>query len=162
MRLILRVVAALSAMLLAVSIVGGVAAAAMRKRVVRADAPELDEVHLAAFFEALAFRSTATAFRGGTIDMWYGGGIVDLRGATLDPSGAVLQVRAVFGGCQIAVPDDWVVVTHVRGIGGASDTRTARDRPADAPWLAIEGIAAFGGVGISSEVPEGAASDLGA
>ncbi len=160
MRVIWRVVAVLTAAFVATSIVSGVAAAFARKRVLRADDPELDEVHLAAFFEPLSFRSRSSAFRGGTLDTWYGGGIVDLRGATLDPSGAVLRVRAVFGGCQIVVPDDWEVVTHVRGLGGIGDGRKRRDRPAGAPWLEIEGVAIFGGFGISSEVSEEAAREL--
>ena len=61
-------------------------------------------VRLVAIFSPVAFHSTASAFRGGTLDCWYGGGIVDLRDATLDPAGARLEVKAVFGGAQIVVP----------------------------------------------------------
>jgi len=63
--------------------------------------PSADEVDLRAIFESLEFTSTATAFRGGTIECWFGGGSVDLRGATLDPAGATLRVRAIFGGASI-------------------------------------------------------------
>ena len=75
---------------------------------------------IAAIFEPLSFKSTASAFRGGTVELWYGGGIIDLRGATLAPEGAVITVKAIFGGCQIVVPASWNVVTHVRGVGGAA------------------------------------------
>jgi hypothetical protein len=75
------------------------------------------------------FHSTATAFRGGTLDCWYGGGIVDLRDATLDPAGAHLEVKAVFGGAQILVA---VVARRVQrerrrgGPGHAAEGRPAR------------------------------------
>jgi hypothetical protein len=116
--------------------------------------PEADEVRLVAIFGPLAFRSRARAFRGGTIDCWFGGGLIDLRDATLDPAGATLEVKTIFGGAQLVVPADWQVTTRVVGLGGAGDGRPAMDRPADAPRLTIEGVAAFGGIGVTSELSE--------
>ena len=81
-----------------------------------------------AIFEPIAFESHATRFRGGQVELWYGGGIIDLRNATLDPAGATLRVRTVFGGSQLLVPEDWQVTTRVVGIGGAGDGRPRIDR----------------------------------
>ena len=98
-----------------------------------------DEIVAVAIFEPLEFRSTSRNFRGGRLECWYGGGVLDLRDAALAPEGATLQVRAVFGGGQILVPADWKVVSTVRGMGGLQDLREAKGYAADAPELVIEG-----------------------
>ena len=126
----------------------------MKQRIVRVDAPDANDVTLAAIFEPINFRSTATAFRGGTLDLWYGGGIIDLRDAFLDPGGARLDVRAVFGGAQIVVPETWRVTTNVVGLGGIGDGRSKVERPVTAPVLVIDGVAIMGGFGITSELSE--------
>jgi hypothetical protein len=131
-----------------------VTALAMKRRLIPKASPDADEVALVAIFEPIAFESRATSFRGGTAELWYGGGIIDLRNATLDPAGATLRVRTVFGGCQVLVPESWQITTRVLGIGGAGDGRSRMERPADAPRLTIEGTAFFGGLGVTSDIPE--------
>ena len=131
-----------------------ITALAMKRRLIPNASPNADEVALVAIFEPIAFESHATSFRGGTAELWYGGGIIDLRNATLDPAGATLRVRTVFGGCQLLVPESWQVTTRVVGIGGAGDGRPRIDRAEDAPRLTIEGTAFFGGLGVTSEIPE--------
>jgi hypothetical protein len=140
--------------LLVASVVGTLAARATKRRIVPIDDPASDEIRLAAIFEPMSFRSTATSFRGGSVDCWYGGGTVDLREAVLDPTGARLRVRAIFGGAQIVVPETWQVTSNVVGIGGVGDGRPHVDRAPDAPHVAIEGFALFGGFGVSSELSE--------
>ncbi len=66
---------------------------------------DADELDIAAIFDGLEARSRATSFRGGEILVWYGGGTLDLREATLDPAGATLRVRAIFGGLEVIVPE---------------------------------------------------------
>lgn len=145
----------------AATMIGALIAARMAKeRIVPIDDPALDEVTLAAIFGPLDFKSTATAFRGGTVECWFGGGVIDLRGATLAPGGAHIEIRAIFGGGQIVVPDDWRVTTRVIGIGGAGDARPGVERADDAPHLTIEGIAVFGGAGITSSIPEAQAAAM--
>ena len=143
------------------TMIGAAFAARMAKeRIVPVDDPDADEVALAAIFGPIDFRSTATSFRGGTLDCWYGGGTVDLRGATLAPEGARLEVRAIFGGAQIIVPEDWQVTPSIVGLGGSGDMRSSVDRGLDAPRLEITGIAIFGGIGVSSTVPEAQAAAM--
>lgn len=156
----LRVVLAVVAAFLATMIVGAIAALRARGRsrpVVDEAAPE---VAIAGILGPLYFRSTASAFRGGKVDCWYGGGAVDLREATLDPAGAHLRVRALFGGGQIVVPATWQVRRHVIGLGGIRDSRPSVERPAGAPELTIEGLAVFGGFEVVSDVPETTLDEL--
>ena len=94
MNIIGRPIALVTGGLMLASIAGAIAAHAAKARIERIEDPDADEVRLTAFFEPISFRSKAASFRGGSVDCWYGGGVIDLREATLDPAGAHLQVRA--------------------------------------------------------------------
>ena len=114
-----------------------------------------NEVALTAILEPLAFESHATAFKGGSILTWFGGGDVDLRGVRLDPAGATITIRTLFGGGRLLVPESWNVDLRVVAVfGGSADVRPAYDRAPDAPTLVIEGIAVFGGFAVMSANPE--------
>jgi hypothetical protein len=154
MRIFGRLIGTLLTALMVASIAGTIAAILAKQRIVPTTDPEADDIELAGIFGPLAFHSTSGNLRGGTIDCWYGGGMVDLRGAKLAPEGAHLRVRAFYGGAQLIVPDDWQITTKVRGIGGIADTRPQKGRPADAPRLTIDGWALMGGFGVTSEMPE--------
>ncbi len=130
------------------------------RRTMAALTPDVDDIRIRVAFGPLAFRSRAAAFRGGLVDLWYAGGFVDLREATIAPDGALLKVRAVFGGGQIVVPESWRITSRVRGIGGLRDLRPAAERPLDAPHLVIEGSALFGGFTVQSELPVQEAASL--
>ena len=138
---------------------GMVAAAAtamnLKRSLVPTTDPSADEIVAVAIFGPLEFHSTSKNFRGGRLECWYGGGVLDLRDATLAPEGATLQVRAVFGGGQILVPSDWKVVSTVQGMGGLQDIRDAKGYAADAPELVIEGVLIAGGFAVSSELDRG-------
>jgi hypothetical protein len=135
--------------------VAAAGAMSAKQRIVQTTDPSDDEISLGSIFGPLAFRSTSTNFRGGTIECWYGGGAVDLRDATLAPEGATLTVKAVFGGGQILVPPQWKVVTHVTGVGGTQDSRPALGQVDGAPTLTILGTVVFGGFQVLSELDEG-------
>lgn len=117
-----------------------------------------DEIVAVAIFGPLAFHSTSRQFRGGQLECWYGGGMLDLRDAELAPEGATLKVRTVFGGGQILVPPTWNVVTHVRGMGGIQDVRPAQGHKATDPDLVIEGLVIAGGFVVTSQPMEDEAS----
>ena len=116
------------------------------------DANELD---YAVIFGEIEARSRAQAFRGGTLLVWYGGGMLDLRGATLDPAGATLSVRAIFGGLEILVPESWPVVVHASSALGATEDATdpSTTDPAS-PTLVLETRSIFGGITIDSRPDE--------
>jgi hypothetical protein len=128
------------------------AALRLKQRLVPTTDPGADDVLLVGIFGPLMYGSRARAFRGGRAELWFGGGVIDLRSATLDPAGATLSVRVLFGGGQVAVPEGWEVETHLRGMGGVTDTRPDVDRPEPAPRLVIEGLVLFGGFQITSEL----------
>ena len=134
-----------------VTLAGIIGALLAKRRIVPSTDPDADEVVLAAIFGPLVYRSSARSFRGGSLECWYGGGVVDLREATLDPGGARLKIRAVLGGGQILVPRTWPVVSHVRGIGGVSNVRPAASEQGSGPRLTVEGLVLFGGFAIGSE-----------
>ena len=154
MRVIRRTIGMLVGGLLLAPALGVIGALTLKNRFQRVEEPDADEVALAAILEPIGFRSEATDFRGGTVECWYGGGYIDLRSAQLDPAGATLKVRAVFGGGQIVVPEGWVVTSHVLGIGGLADNRQPATPAADAPQITIEGFVLFGGFAVVSELPE--------
>lgn len=139
-----------------------VATAVRRRAEVPSELPDADadELRLVTVFDELRFRSTAHALRHASVETRFGGGILDLRDATLDSAGATLEVTSIFGGGQLIVPETWRITTDVKGTGGVGDSRPARDLPADAPHLTIEGLAMFGGWGITSEAPERSAVDV--
>jgi hypothetical protein len=142
----------------AVSMVAAAATAHNLKRtLVPTTDPSADEIVAVAIFDQLDVHSTSRNFRGGQLECWYGGGVLDLRDAVLAPEGATLQVRAVFGGGQILVPAEWKVVSTVRGAGGLQDMREAKGYASDAPELVIEGIVIAGGFAVSSELSDGGA-----
>ncbi len=130
--------------------IGAAIYAAMKRRDVAAPDPAADEVDLVASFGPLEFHSESGAFRGGTVTTMFGGGEVDLRDATLDPAGATLQIKTLFGGGSLVVPESWNVETKLVGIGGVGDGRPKIERSADAPTLRLEGTNVFGGWGITS------------
>ena len=116
------------------------------------DANELD---YAVIFGEIEARSHARAFRGGKLLVWYGGGMLDLRGATLDPAGATLSVRAIFGGLEILVPESWPVVVHASSTLGATDDATdPSTADPSAPTLVLETRSIFGGITVDSRPDE--------
>jgi hypothetical protein len=132
---------------------GFMAAAALVKRALpsRGDA-ESDEVALVAVFDGAVLRSEAKAFRGGSMLAWYGGVEADLREATLAP-GARLTVTALFGGVALRVPPEWRVESDVRVLAGGVDVSGSDPEDPAAPVLAIDGLAAFGGIAVSRKPP---------
>ena len=131
-------------------VAGAIAAMSVKRSLVPTTDESADEVVLVAIFGPLAFHSRAQQFRGGLLECWYGGGVLDLRDATLAPDGATLRVRAVFGGGQILVPAEWKVISSVRGMGGLTDVRPAKGYAEDAPELVIEGILLAAGFAVTS------------
>jgi hypothetical protein len=134
MRVIGRLLVLLLGGMIAAAVAGTIAARQAQRRIVPIDDPEADEIRLAAIFAPVSFRSTATSFRGGSIDCWYGGGVIDLREATLDPAGARLEVRAVSaevrsssrraGGLPLACSGSAGSATLARGSSGPRMRRT--------------------------------------
>lgn len=149
------------------SVLAGIASAIgaylAKGRLMPSGEPADDEIDVVAIYDTSNLASTASALRRARVTAWYGGGTLDLRGATLDPAGATLTIRALFGGYRVLIPETWRVELKSMGVfGGIGDVRR-KDRVADVgPQLTIDGFAVFGGVGILAEAPDldrAAASD---
>ena len=151
-----RLFRALLAMLLGflVFVLGAVVYAAVKGRASTTPEPDADEIDLVTTFGELNYESTARSFRGGQVTTWFAGGTLDLRGARVDPAGATLRTQTVFGGGNLVVPADWRVETKILPIfGGIGDARPDGNPPEGGPTLRLEGIALFGGWGVTTEAP---------
>jgi hypothetical protein len=134
------------------SILAAAVAAVAKRHMVSSGTETDDEFDLVTIFDGVDFASTAPAFRRGSVLTWYGGGQIDLRGATLDPAGAELNVRALFGGVQLIVPETWQVEQRmVAFLGGVSDSREKIEAQEGGPVLRLTGWAVFGGIDVTSE-----------
>src|SRR5436190_8549960 len=135
-----------------VSMVAGAVAALQARRRIGPDTPETaDDIVASAIFGPLDYHSTATNLRSGALELWYGGGVLDLRDATLAPEGATLNVKVVFGGGQVLVPADWRGGAECQGLGGGQGGREAKGYAGGAPTLAIVGSAVRGGGAVRFE-----------
>jgi hypothetical protein len=149
MRAIRSILGVTVGLFLLTGITSAVAAALVKQRLVSSGTPTDDEFELVTIFDGGEFTSTAPALRRGTVLTWYGGRTLDLRGATLDPAGAQITIRAIFGGVELIVPPTWQVDHQIISIfGGAGDTRDQALVDETGPVLRIDGLALFGGVGI--------------
>ena len=113
--------------------------------------PKADELDTALIFTGGEYASTAPAFTGGELLTWYGGGRLDLRGATIAPGGADLRIRAIFGGVQLIVPESWRVEMSTTPVFGGVANATTRPSNPDAPVLRLSTLAIFGGVAVANE-----------
>jgi len=96
-------------------------------------------------------RSSAPAFEGADLTAIMGGCDIDLRGASIAPgTEAVIDVFAFWGGVDLKVPDDWIVVNRVVPLlGGVEDkTRTPIASAAPAKRLVVRGVVIMGGIGV--------------
>src|SRR3954468_12128167 len=111
------------------------------KRLSRGD-ERSDEFQVAAIYGGKKFHSQADRLRSGSVVATMGGVELDLRDATLDPTGATLDVNATMGGVQITVPDDWLVDIADSGIARGVDAKVTapEDLPPDAPTLHVHAV----------------------
>jgi predicted membrane protein len=122
---------------------------------------ESDEIALAAVFGGIDLSSHAPAFRGGSAQAIMGGLQLDLRGARLDPAGARLEVRAVMGGIELIVPDEWrLVVSNRSTLGGVSFPQAATTDPDAEADLVVDCRAIFGGIDIAARAAEPEPSEV--
>ena len=155
MRTIRNVIGLFFGLSLLAAIASAVTAMVVKRSLPSRGAEDDDEVALVTIYTGNDFVSRSRSFRGGSVLTWYGGGTIDLRGATLDPAGATLVARTIFGGFRLVVPETWRVDQRVTAIfGGVGDARDPEAVLPDGPTLVLEGLALFGGIGIVSDAPD--------
>ncbi len=92
-------------------------------------------------------------FKGGELRNNFGGTVLDLRRTSLPEGDTVIDVELSFGGIEIYVPDNWVIVSELESIlGGVEDKRYGViSAPATGnSRLVIRGNVTFGGVVIKN------------
>jgi len=132
-----------------------VVATFVKRRIETTEDSASNEPTAVSIYAGEQFVSSAPALRAARVITWFGGHDVDLRGATLDPSGATLDLRTMYGGTQIVVPEGWRVSSSVLSIfGGTQIDIEDAGLPADAPLLELRGYTLFGGARVATS-PDG-------
>ncbi len=107
-----------------------------------------------ATFGGIKRRVTAQDFQGGEMVAVFGGIEIDLRRAAIAPGKeAVIDANATFGGIELRVPENWIVILRGIGVFGGYEDKTIPPREQDratAPRLVIKGYAVFGGVSVQN------------
>jgi len=95
-------------------------------------------------------KSAARDFRGGSLTAIMGGCEIDLRHASIASGEAVVDAFALWGGIEVKVPRDWMVVSKgLPLLGGFVDSTTPPPAPTG-KVLVIRGMAVMGGVEIKN------------
>jgi len=85
-------------------------------------------------------------FRGGNIDILFGGVELDLRKTTLPEGDTYLNIDVLFGGVVLNVPEDWVVVSKADALFGGVENKHTQATNADrSRRLVVKTEALFGG-----------------
>ena len=154
LRPLLRVALALLGVSIAAGVASALAAVNLKKNAPPRPEPDADEIDFVTVMDGAKLASTASAFRGGRLVCWYAGVDLDLRGATLDPDGARLEVRTAFGGTRIVVaPGTPVRVGGPAIFGGIMNETGAAEPTVEQPGLEIEGFTVFGGLQVVAAEP---------
>ena len=98
-----------------------------------------------------ARRSSSQTFEGADLTAIMGGCDIDLRDASIAPnSEAIIDVFAFWGGIDLKVPEDWVVVNKVVPLMGGVDDKTRTPIATSAPpkRLIVRGIVIMGGISV--------------
>jgi len=98
------------------------------------------------------FKRTVTSgdFRGATLTAIMGGCELDLTGASIKESEAVIDVFTFWGGVELRVPQSWQVQVEATPILGGVEDKTRSGGEGERKRLIIRGQAVMGGVEISN------------
>ena len=98
-------------------------------------------------------RNDSQAFAGADLTAVMGGCEIDLRQASIAPNTeAVIDVFAFWGGIELKVPEDWIVINHVVPLmAGVEDkTQTPKAGATPAKHLILRGLLVMGGVSVKN------------
>jgi hypothetical protein len=94
--------------------------------------------------------SSSPRFQGADVTAIMGGCTLDLRGADLDPEGAVIDAFAFWGGIEVLVPEGWVVDNKVLPLLAGAEDRTQPAAGAS-KHLLVRGTALMAGIEIANQ-----------
>lgn len=107
------------------------------------------DINALAVFSGFKRRVTLKNFRGGRMLAIFGGYQLDLRQADIEGTEAVIDASSIFGGGEIRVPENWIIIMEGSGIFGGYTDDTHQDQVEMSPTakrLIIRGVAVFGGM----------------
>jgi len=135
-----------------ISVMAWVASLVISNKLTRGDESS-DDFRVATIMNGGEFRSHAANLRSGTAITIMGGVRIDLRDATLDPSGASLELSTMVGGLEVLVPKHWAVEVDQEVSGGESKVNVTplEELPEDAPRLRIHAVLRLGGAEITAK-----------
>jgi len=116
-----------------------------------------------AIMSGCSHRSNSQAFEGADLTAIMGGCEIDLREASIAPnSEAAIDVFAFWGGIDLKVPEDWVVINRIVPLMGGVDDKTRPPVAGNAPvkQLVLRGIVVMGGVSVKNRSRRDDARDL--
>lgn len=107
-----------------------------------------DTIDSLVLFSGNELQSQSQNFRGGSVIAVFGGSEIDLRDVVISEEGATIDLTTVFGGAEIAVPDN--VQVEISGIpifgGWGNKTRRHSGATEELPVLKLKCVVIFGGV----------------
>ncbi|HBB64433.1 MAG: hypothetical protein UR47_C0014G0027 [candidate division WS6 bacterium GW2011_GWB1_33_6] len=106
-----------------------------------------DYVNETAIFWGVDKKVNSKNFKGGELNVAFGGIGLDLREAKVAKEGAKLHVNCAFGGVEIFVPKNCRVITKGTGVFGGWEPKVEESEVTE-PVLEITGGVVFGGVEI--------------
>lgn len=108
-----------------------------------------DEINVDTMFSGIKLRNDSRSFKGGFVDVRFGGLELDLREAVMADPEVAIQIHGTFSGIELRVPRDWLVVVQLSATMGAVDDKST---PPVAPShrLVLRGETLFGAVEIKN------------
>ena len=94
--------------------------------------------------------SSSDDFQGGNVTAILGGCKIDLRGAKIKGTEAVIEVFAMWGGIEIIVPPSWIVTMDGFPILGGLEDKTHPSPELSEKKLIIRGTAVMGGIEVKN------------
>jgi predicted membrane protein len=114
------------------------------------DAEPESFIHLVAVMSGYERKNNSQDFRGGEITAIMGGCELDLRSASINDGEAIIDVFAFWGGINIKVPEDWIIILRGTPIMGGIEDTTRPIKEETKKRLVVTGTVIMGGVEISN------------
>ncbi len=102
------------------------------------------------FLGGVVRKSTSGAFQAADATAIMGGCTIDLRDADLGPEPAVVDAFAFWGGIEVLVPPNWVVINKVLPLLGSAED-TTHQTPEPGKEILVRGTVLMGGLEIRNE-----------
>lgn len=86
-----------------------------------------DNLDVNVFFSGSSNQITSNSFRGGDVNVIFGGSELDFRSADLADEVVNIEVNAIFGGVEIYIPYNWQVEVYGTPVFGGVSNKTRYD-----------------------------------